>query len=890
MDTNVLSEPSYSNQHHNQHNWNPQIHNPEVLQRLNNPRLRSESGNAVITTRILQSTLFRSSRSGRGSLDTSASVGGSSRSLANAALSPTKAHANVSSSSRSAKSPSSGYGPAGAPSASELASGSGKGLSKDSTSMFGLKSSSSSTSYITGSSTVAGHLPKPNMSSREERRNRNVVIAPRSSSLFRGGASGAGSMDSQGWSEKMSGSHERDTDRERDRAEHERRGSRSGAGDSRRTSEDHHHGRVSTSKTPTSTSHGQSKSSASHAKSTATDSKHYSLTSRSGHGHSQSSLSNNATSNRTVPPSLNINTRRPSNITSSKATIESPNSTSTTHSHYMSAHQSPDARSSTTTTTKAVSSTSSTRSYHDAEQGPQYKTPAPPRSPLRLRDVLSRISSPRRKSQALPSPSPTSPGGSGSIASPPPVHSPGIDSSYYSGSTTHHYYHGQSQAQGGSHKLEKLSRDDSPISPYLKETRTSTSSLSLSKRNSTNETRVSKSERRHSLHSEVQGLLNMTAPKRTDTLKYMLVKQPNSPRGLVGLNNLGNTCIFSAELLVGYFLSGDYRRDINSKSPMKGQLATAFGDIVHDVMKNCGLSGKAISPSQIKRQIEHWAPQFAGYSQQDCQEFLRFMLDGLHEDLNRVQVRPKFTYPDEESDKLSDVDKAKLSWNRYHAISSSLVFDIFGGQLQSTVTCLTCGSLSTTFDAFWDLSLPIPKGFQERQRDISLTKSSSPTGRSCTILDCLNEFALEEILDELYKCNNCKAKQKASKSLRLYRCPEILVLHLKRFSYTTYSRDKIETPVSFPITQLSLESIMSATPGRDQVVHYDLFGISNHLGGLGGGHYIAHCKNPDNGNWYQRNDSRVSECSESSLLDMGSSAYVLFFQKSRSSRESTTVR
>ncbi|KAJ3096698.1 hypothetical protein HDU97_005638 [Phlyctochytrium planicorne] len=229
-------------------------------------------------------------------------------------------------------------------------------------------------------------------------------------------------------------------------------------------------------------------------------------------------------------------------------------------------------------------------------------------------------------------------------------------------------------------------------------------------------------------------------------------------------------------------------------------------------MQQKGDNGKVFSPGNLKKQIEYWAPQFAGYkyvlvflhadfnfhSQQDAQEFLRFMLDGLHEDLNRVSTPKKFTYKDEDLDHLRDAEKARLSWARYHSFSSSQIFDIFGGQLQSTVTCLCCGCKSTTFDTFWDLSLPIPK---------------VPRGSACSITDCLKEFAAEEVLEQLYGCGQCKRGQKASKCLRLYRCPEVLVLHLKRFSYTIFARDKIETVITFPLSQLSLESIMASTEG-----------------------------------------------------------------------------
>lgn len=34
------------------------------------------------------------------------------------------------------------------------------------------------------------------------------------------------------------------------------------------------------------------------------------------------------------------------------------------------------------------------------------------------------------------------------------------------------------------------------------------------------------------------------------------------------------------------------------------------------------------------------ASQFTGYAQHDAQEFMAFLLDGLHEDLNRIQNKP----------------------------------------------------------------------------------------------------------------------------------------------------------------------------------------------------------------------------------------------------------
>ncbi|ORX54887.1 cysteine proteinase [Piromyces finnis] len=316
-------------------------------------------------------------------------------------------------------------------------------------------------------------------------------------------------------------------------------------------------------------------------------------------------------------------------------------------------------------------------------------------------------------------------------------------------------------------------------------------------------------------------------------------------------------CIFSTIPLCGYFMSSKFKKDINSKSSMKGQFANAFNDLLCEALKNS--KNKHLKPNNFKKQLEKFAPQFYGYDQQDSQEFLRFLLDGFHEDLNRSQEKPKFNYTEAELDALSDKNKALVSWNRYQLWNNSYIFDIFGGQLQSCVTCLRCNYQSSTFDTFWDLSLPIPKNSNKRIH---------------TLEDCLREFSAEEQLDDEYKCEKCKSLQKASKCLKIYKCPEILVIHLKRFSYNLYIRKKINDEVEFPTENLVLDfPVLSEVEG----ILYDLYGISNHIGELGGGHYVAHCKSFKDNDWYLKNDEYVRKTTSDAGKD--SSAYVLFYRK-----------
>jgi ubiquitin C-terminal hydrolase len=90
-------------------------------------------------------------------------------------------------------------------------------------------------------------------------------------------------------------------------------------------------------------------------------------------------------------------------------------------------------------------------------------------------------------------------------------------------------------------------------------------------------------------------------------------------------------------------------------------------------------------------------------------------------------------------------------------------------------------------------------------------------------------------------CPGCKEHRQASKKLDLWRLPEILVVHLKRFSYSRYMKNKIDTFVSFPIHNLNMNKYVKQTIG-DQQPMYELYAVINHYGGMGGGHYSAYTK------------------------------------------------
>jgi ubiquitin C-terminal hydrolase len=183
--------------------------------------------------------------------------------------------------------------------------------------------------------------------------------------------------------------------------------------------------------------------------------------------------------------------------------------------------------------------------------------------------------------------------------------------------------------------------------------------------------------------------------------------------GVVGLQNLGNTCFMNSILqclsntqaLTEFFLNENYKDQINYDNPLgnNGKVALSYGKLVKEIWSN---SYTLVIPRDFKNTIGEFRPQFAGYEQQDSQEFMNFLLDGLHEDLNRIHKKPHVQKI--ESKGRDDTIISAESWRRFLLRNDSKLVDQFFGQLKSHVTCVNCRNVSVTFDEYSSLSLPIP--------------------------------------------------------------------------------------------------------------------------------------------------------------------------------------
>ncbi|KAL6011281.1 hypothetical protein ACLOJK_001726 [Asimina triloba] len=180
-----------------------------------------------------------------------------------------------------------------------------------------------------------------------------------------------------------------------------------------------------------------------------------------------------------------------------------------------------------------------------------------------------------------------------------------------------------------------------------------------------------------------------------------------------------------------------------------------------------------------------------------------------------------------------------------------------------------------------------------------------------SLYTCLEAFLREEPLvpEDMWYCPQCKERRQASKKLDLWRLPEVLVIHLKRFSYSRSMKHKLETYVNFPIHDFDLTKYVAHQNGS-QCQLYDLYAVSNHYGGMGSGHYTAHIKSVDpdynlivaskismtaiaptvnvrrsllldENRWYNFDDTHISPINEEDVRS--AAAYVLFYRRVKSS-------
>ena len=156
---------------------------------------------------------------------------------------------------------------------------------------------------------------------------------------------------------------------------------------------------------------------------------------------------------------------------------------------------------------------------------------------------------------------------------------------------------------------------------------------------------------------------------------------------------------------------------------------------------------------------------------------------------------------------------------------------------------------------------------------------------------CLDLYTKKETL-EGYACDHCKKNTVAVVDTKVSKAPDILIIHLKRFSYQSGYLEKIEDMVTFPINNLDISNYVCKFKRKTQNYQYDLYAVANHIMyHTAGGHYTSYVLSEEpvslgtassamgkkNDLWLKCNDSNISRIEKADLISKD--AYILFYKR-----------
>ena len=397
-------------------------------------------------------------------------------------------------------------------------------------------------------------------------------------------------------------------------------------------------------------------------------------------------------------------------------------------------------------------------------------------------------------------------------------------------------------------------------------------------------------------------------------LKNVFKKPP-----LIGLKNVGATCYMNATLqclsqierLVIYFKYHQKVEDVIKKYRKKNCLTEPFKVLIENLWPtsdNNYVKKKYLAknsnniyfiPEEFKEKISEMNPLFKGVQANDAKDLVNFIIMTLHDELNKYEGNKTIIakMPNINNNQSNPDFVLQNFLKIFTKENKSIISDLFYGLSHTITNCIQCKIGQHNFEAYFFLNFPLEEVrkyklqlvinenlmitnqnnmnmnqiFQQNLKKIQLLQNNQ-----VNILDCFEYNQKQEsfVGENAMYCNICKKQLSSNYTTYLYSAPPILILVLNRGQGIQF-KVKLEF-----YTELNLSNFIQLRPNND-TINYDLIGVVTHMGESGSsGHFIATCKSPIDGLWYQYNDDLVFRVEDfnNQILNYAM-PYILFYQK-----------
>ena len=378
-------------------------------------------------------------------------------------------------------------------------------------------------------------------------------------------------------------------------------------------------------------------------------------------------------------------------------------------------------------------------------------------------------------------------------------------------------------------------------------------------------------------NQKIQKLTSELNQKNQECLKIrknydeLLLKYNGLIPNTVGLNNIGATCYMNATLqslsnvkeLSHYFLTKYTPNDANKK------LSNEYCTVVKNLWDRQN-NGRAFSPDSFKNTLSQMNPLFAGIAANDSKDLINFILETLHNELNKPtgKINNYMLTPD---DQKNEQRMFNLFSEEMKSNFKSPISDLFYGVLETKTNCLNCQGIKYNFQIYSYIEFPLQQVYNYCLKNYPGNNYISQGIPVVDLYRCFEFYQLPTLMtgnNQIY-CNDCKRSFDAYYGTLLYFLPNYLIINLNRGKNAVF-----QCNVKFP----ELLKLHKYVINQERNTVFKLVSVISHYGPSSmGGHFIAYCRHYQDNCWYNYNDSTVTKCTNPKPYLTGM-PYILFYK------------